>query len=401
MFGLCIYWLSKILDKYGIRIRDIYAEKVPKEVWKSALSYSARLWPKTIFGAVMGWTGFMITVENLPGYTTYRSLTNRANEFAKFVTWSDDIINASQPVYSEAFNNNKINLTKYYIAQGLKYNSWMFIILAMFNILALPAIMDIAIPVFIPEEWRPIVYMVPIYVLLFTYKPFNDVTDKMVYLSGHPEINTYIGIMQTIGNLFFTWFFIVYLEMGWLGLILIGVPMDIIGFLIRWIYMSKNILKLDFKFWKDIAWQTFIAPILSGGIFGIFLYLQLYVLYPILKKPFETMDLFNIKGGGILFAAFIVLGLLIVSLIFIYMPLYSYFGGWDDNTLKIFKKSVALTGPSLWLIYPMYKLFAKFYKKSPPLFKRLAYMKIGEIASEELKELAIMRKNNLMNLKND
>ncbi|MHA1338931.1 MAG: hypothetical protein ACTSRZ_03140 [Promethearchaeota archaeon] len=394
-FGLGMFWLSKILDKYGIRIRDIYGEKVPKDVWKSALSYSARLWPKTIFGAVIGWSGFIITVENLAGYTTYKSLTDRAGDLAKFVTWSDDIINASQPVFSEAYNNKKINLTKFYIAQGLKYNSWMFMILATFNILAFPAIIDIAIPVFLPEEWRPIVYMVPVYVILFTYKPFNDIADKMVYLSGHPEINTYISIMQTIGNLFFTWFFMVHLEMGWLGLILIGVPMELTGFIIRWIFMSTKILKLDIKFWKDIAWQTFIAPLLSGGVYAFILYFLLYVVYPLIKAPFVDMSLFGIEGGGILIPGLIILVLLMISVLIVYLPLYSFFGGWDDRTLKVFKKSVALTGPSLFLIYPMYKIFLQFHKKAPPYFKRAAYIKLGEIAQEELKELAIMRKNNI------
>ncbi|MBD3350302.1 MAG: hypothetical protein GF364_02340 [Candidatus Lokiarchaeota archaeon] len=392
-FTLGTYWLSKILDDYDIKIRDIYADKIPPDVWKSALWFSARLMPKTIFGSVIGWSGFMITVDNLAGYTSYKSLTDQAQNLAKFITWSDDIINGSKAAFSEAYNNGKVELTKFYIANGLKYNFWMLMILGTFNIVALPAIFDIAIPLFMPEEWRPITRMVPIYVLLFIYKPFNDIADKMVFLSGHPEINTYIGIIQTIGNLFFTWFFLVYLEMGWLGLILTGVPMDIFGFIVRWIYMSKKVLKLEYAFWKDIAWQAFVAPFISGMVLAGLISLLLYGVYPLVKQPFVGMDFLGLEGGGILIPAVILIVVLLLSVVFIYFPLYSLLGGWDDRTLNIFRKCVGLTGPSIWLIYPMYKIFKKFHAKSP--FKKRAYMNIGDLAQEELKELAIMRKNNL------
>lgn len=398
-FALGTFWLSKILDNYNIKIRDIYADKVPKDVWKSALWFAARFMPQTLYGAILGWTGAMISVEYLPGYTTYRALTSRASDLAKFITWSDDIINASQPVYSESLNNGKVQLTKFYIAQGLKYNNWMLMILGSFNILALPAIFDIAIPMFLPEEWRPITRMVPIYVMLFLYKPYNDIADKLTFLSGHPEVNTAIGIMQTTGNLFFTWFFLVHLQMGWLGLILISVPMDLLGFIIRWLYMSKKVVKLDKAFWKDIAWQVYIAPILSGGIMGVLIVVILYIVYPIAKKPFESMDLLGIQGGGILIPGVILILVLLLCVILVYFPLYSYFGGWDERTLNVFRKCVPLTGPSLWLIYPMFKIFRHGFERMPEWVKKKAYIKLGDIAQEELRDLAIMRKNNLAGYK--
>ena len=392
-FTLGTYWLSKVLEPYGIKIRDIYANKVPSEVWKSALWFSARLMPKTLFDAILGWSGYIIKVDGMPGYTTYHSLTNTASNLAKFVTWSDDIINQSRPAFSEAYNNNKVALTRFYIANGLKYNFWMLGFLGTFNIVCLPAIIDIAIPVFMPEEWRPITQMVPVYIMLFFYKPFKDVAEKMIFLSGHPEVNTAIKIVQSLGNLFFTWFFIIYLEIGWLGLVLAGVPMDLFAFFVQWIYMSKKILKIDFKFWKDIGWQVFVAPALATAVFGVAIYLVAYVLYPVMKIPFLDVNFLGVDGGGILIPGAIMLIMLLLLLVFLYMPLYAYFGGWDNRTLNIFRKAVPLTGPSLWLIYPLYKIMMKFHEKSP--FKKRAYMRLGDDAQEELYELAILREKNL------
>ena len=395
-FALGTYWLSKILDPYGIQIRDIYADPVPKDVWKSALWYSARTMPRTLFGAIMGFAGFLITVSAVPGYITWAPLIVMAGSIAKFVAWSDDIINGSQPVFSEAYNNNKLELTKYYIAQGLKYNFWMLMILGTFNVVAFPAIIDIIIPLFMAEEWRPITYMVPIIVLLFLYKPFNDIADKMINISGHPEINTYLGIIGTVFNLWMTYQMLIVWQMSWLGMILVLVPWDLIQLVIRWIYMQKKILRMDKKFWKDIAWQVFVAPIISGGIFASVVAFLMYAVWPLVRAPFIGKNLFGLVGGAILIPALALLLLLLLGAMILYFPLYGYFGGFDDMSLKTFRKSVGLTGPSLWMIYPMYKIFKKNHDKSPEWIKNKSYMKIGDVAQEELKELAIMRNQNLI-----
>ena len=91
----------------------------------------------------------------------------------------------------------------------------------------------------------------------------------------------------------------------------------------------------------------------------------------------------------ILFPAAILLILLLVGMFLIYFPVVSYFGFWDERNLATFQRAVALSGPSLWLIWPMYKMFNYFYHKSP--FKKQSYNKLGEQAEIELKELSETR----------
>ncbi|MBD3351414.1 MAG: hypothetical protein GF364_08000 [Candidatus Lokiarchaeota archaeon] len=401
MFGLALGWaiggyvddfftfsagtwmLSKVLDDYGIKIREIYIMKVPKKVWKSALGYSARLWPNTIFGAIMGLSGFMIVVHNLPGYLTYKGLTGKAEDISTFVSgFADDILGSSQPALSEAYNNDKIILTKYYIASGLKYWTFMFMLLGSINILGLPIILEIAFEGgWLPETWALIAEMVPIYILIKLFDPFKTVADKMIAVSDHPEINAINGILATCLNLFFTWFFLVHLEMAWLGLILIPVPSKILEFILKWTFMYKKLIKLDSKWWKDIAWQVFIAPILSGLIFVGYLVLLLYILWPIITEGLTGMTLI-LTGAPIIILA-------LVGGLFLYMPFYSYLGGWDENTLKDFKKCIPLTGPSLIITYPLFKIARKYSNKSP--FKKYANFDMGNDAYEELLEVAEIR----------
>ncbi len=378
-FALGTYWLSKILDQYGISIRELYGQKIPREVWGSALGFASRTWPSMIFGTVMGFTGFLIVVDNLPGYVTITGLTKQAQNLAKFSGWSGNIMGTSRPVYSEAYNNGKRDLVKYYIASGYKYWSFFWFFLGLFNIFATPIIIQIIFGNFVPNEpqWFLIAPMIPVYVIMGIWSPFNDISEKMILIGNHPEVNTVLGIIGTFVNLFFTWYFIVVLNMGWLGLVMIGVPWTLVAMVIRYIYMQRKILHLEWAFWKDIAWQVFLAPAIAGFTFVAF---QMFVLLVI--WPWISAGLFGMEVIGPTIA---VLAMLIGGLMVIYVPLYAWLGGWDDQTMRDFKKSVPLSGPSLFIVYPMYKLFLKCYNKSP--FKKRAKMQIGDRAFQELLDL--------------
>ncbi len=384
-FALGTYWLSKILDQYGIKMRDVYGRKIPRDVWRSALGFAARFWPGTIFGALMGFTGFLITVTSLPGYTTIVGLVMQAGNFSKFAGWSGDIMGKSRPVYSESLNNGKLNLTRYYIASGLKYWSFFWFFLGLFNIFAAPLIINILIGNFISEEWTLIGPMIPILVILGIWSPFNDIADRLINITRHPEFNTALGIGGTFVNLFFTWYFLAFLNWGWLGYMLTGVPMSLIAMILRFTFMQKKILRLGWSFWKDIAWQVYVAPAIAGFIFVAYQLFVLQILWPIIS--------YGQSGMGIILPTLVALLLLIAGLMVIYIPLYAWFGGWDAHTLRDFKKSVPLSGPSLFIVYPMYKMFARFSKTSP--FKRLATWQLGDSAYKELLELGRERTSHL------
>ena len=90
---------------------------------------------------------------------------------------------------------------------------------------------------------------------------------------------------------------------------------------------------------------------------------------------------------------------MLIGVFGIYMPLISWLGIWDERSLKTFKRAVGLSGPSIWIIYPMYKIFETFYKKSP--FKKQSYVELGEVAERELEELSLMRYEKFVDYVND
>jgi len=381
-FGLGMYWLSKILDKFNIRIWEVYGQEVPKDVWQSALTYAMKLFPRTVFGTVAGFFSFLITYENLAGYASYTGYFKMADNLRKYVGWSDDILNGSTAAFTESFTNGKVNLTKYYIGEGLKYNYLFFMFLGGLNIFGLPIILKIALGVFLNDSWAMVGTIVPIQIALYTlHSPYDDIANKMINMSKHPEIQTYLGIAGTLVNLFFTYYFLMVLDMGWMGIILIPLPWTYTSLIIKWIYMHKKILKLDMAFWKDMAWQTYIAPLDAGAIYVLFMLAVLLGVWPIISAPFS--------GDLLLVPLIVCLVLLVLGLLLLYFPLISWFGFWDERSLNTFRRAVALSGPSLWLIYPMYKIFNAFYKKSP--FKKQSYFKLGDIAEVELQELMVLR----------
>ena len=74
----------------------------------------------------------------------------------------------AQPALSEAYNNGKMALTKYYISQGLSYNYFFFFILGSFNIFALPLILTIAMGVFLSSQYQMVAIIIPIQIMLNT-----------------------------------------------------------------------------------------------------------------------------------------------------------------------------------------------------------------------------------------
>ena len=77
--------------------------------------------------------------------------------------------------------------------------------------------------------------------------------------------------------------------------------------------------------------------------------------------------------------------------IFLYFPLYTLFGGWDDNTLTEFEKVIQMSGPSKKLLIFLYKYQKKIAKFSP-LHNR--YPIASEAAMREARELYIMKLEN-------
>ncbi|HMF34881.1 MAG TPA: hypothetical protein VKK79_25900, partial [Candidatus Lokiarchaeia archaeon] len=386
------YYLSKILKQYGMRLRELFGMKVPRDVWVSSVKFAARFWPSTFFGTAVGFASFLVQVTNLPGYLTINGLIKMAQSLARFAGWSSGILGQSQQVISESYNNGKYNLCRYYIASGLKYWTFFWFFLGLLNIFLMPIILQVVVTSgILNSQWLGVGPMVPILVFIGILDPFNTIGDRQIKISNHPEVLSILNIIGTCMGFFFTWYFLAVLHMGWLGMILIGVPFTILSVIVKLTFMNAKLLPLPWSFWKDIGWQVFVAPMIAGAVFTIFGQIILQLVWPIVSQ--------GLTGFAMIGAAAAVMAILVGGLLVLYIPVYSWFGGWDDHTMRDFRKSVPLTGFSLFIVLPMYRLFDYFYRKSP--FKKQAKMNIGDIAFAELLELGRERTTHITAPLND
>ena len=95
---------------------------------------------------------------------------------------------------------------------------------------------------------------------------------------------------------------------------------------------------------------------------------------------------------GLIPSAIIVVFLAILVIpLFIYFPLYSLFGGWDDDTLEVFKQAVKISGPSKGFVGLIYKISKKVSSISP-LHNRFPIK--SDDAFKEIRELMEIRDRN-------
>jgi hypothetical protein len=313
-----------------------------------------------------------------------------ATQLGKFAGWSNGVINQSTQVFSESYNNGKYHLTRYYIASGLKYWSFFWFFLGPLNIFLMPIILQVVVQGgILNSQWLGVAPMVPIYVLINIWTPFGTTNGGFLYtiitISNRPRVSMWMGIVSTIMNLFFTWYFLAVLQLGWLGMLLSSAPSSFLSFIVYLLYVHYKILPLPKSFWKDIGWQVFVAPVIAGAFFTIFGQITLNIIWPIVSA--------GVYGYAIIGSAAATIAILVGGLLFIYIPLYSWFGGWDEHTMRDQRKSVPLTGFSLFITLPMYRLFDFFYRKSP--FKQRAKMQIGDLAFAELIDLGRERMSHL------
>ena len=80
--------------------------------------------------------------------------------------------------------------------------------------------------------------------------------------------------------------------------------------------------------------------------------------------------------------------IMILVAIYVYFPLTAIFGGWDDASLKEFRKVVKISGPSKFIVTGMYKMLKKLCKMSPLHNK---FPLDDEAALRESRELDIIK----------
>jgi hypothetical protein len=390
--GLAMIYFRKAIKPMGYDLTDCFIPRVDRDVIWSAFKFGLTVEFPGLVGSVFGTITTLWFYARVPAFLTLTTLSKVADELANLIKRGGGI--NIKATISEARNNNKIELTSYYVAQSWK---WIF-----FFTFALGSILFSFMPLLISVLFEAVgakeyvlaaAFIIP-NIIATTIEEPNGLADNIILGANRPMFKTILDItfnFVNIGLLYLYLFVWNIPEMGleamfWF-LPLWGFPSALIVFVLKWWFINREICPVKFK---EFGWQSFIAPAIPALIIAGVAELWTAFVFPPLSMIFD--GLFANSGtiiGGMITILFGFVG----CLMFMFFPLYTAFGGNDENTLAIFHEAVEISGPSRFLFRPIDKLM-NFLGKKSPLHNRfpIPWKKALEEARDLMKERYIKDK---------
>ncbi|MEX2718287.1 MAG: hypothetical protein Q6353_017945 [Candidatus Sigynarchaeum springense] len=337
------HWLDPVLKKIdpSMRIYKIFIPTFDRQVVKDCFSFGARvivptlIWPAANFVSVLMLTAWM------PNYATYVGIFSLADLLSSLVY--SFTISLSPPV-SEAWNNGKVTLTKYYLNRTYQWYGLTGGFMTGLLVAGAPLLGLVAGPGF--ELVVPMV----VYLALFKFIDlFAMIHDSIYNGLGHPEWNILlVGVDQGI-RLLVTWLLLVPFPSGWYALVwALG-----LGRGVKWIVGYAALWKKYFHF-RINWWQAFVATgIAMAAELGVVL-AMVYIVHPAL----------SVVTGELVSALVAILASIIVGPFLVFMPVYALAGGWDDEAIAVFEQAAAMSGPSKGFVMLLLKITKTFARVS-------------------------------------
>lgn len=376
-------YLRRELRRMGLSIVDVLRPNFSKEVAKESLIFGFKLSLPGIFNTVIGFFIFFTWYDAVPAYATYVVLNRLADEIANLSKRSEGI--NTKGAFAEAINNGKYRLAQYYIANTFKYYGFFTVGIGCLVVGFLPVLLNVLLVIGEAENYLlAIPFILPNFLVTLTEQPAGE-ADKIITMGNKPLFNSLTNIIESVMNIFFTWLWLFGLRLpqtyGFAAIIWLlpagGIVSKLTRLLLDWWYINKYICKVGATI-RNVAWQAFVAPVLPGLITIATGYIWYLFVFPPLALAITPL-------GAAVVSILFAFG---VGLVFNFIVMYGFFGGWDDHTLAVFKEAIYISGPSKVLFIPVYKLTAALVKRSP--FHNRFRMDYQD-AEREMKELMIQR----------
>jgi hypothetical protein len=371
------YFFTGIMKMYGIKARDCFRRDFTWQEVKPALVYAIKTSIPGIVGGALNYINLLLWISFFPQYTSIIIFQAIGGSIADTMDWFG--VPAITPLVSESYMNGKTQLTQYYIGQLTRFNALLqgfFVPL----IIILASVMTQAWLAIGMVNYLPgIAFIIPRLIRIVLNK-YNGLPGQVLYGADRPNIQVALGLVQSFTNSGMLFVYLVWLklpillgisgmswimELGWM-------PFDIAFSSIAYHYIHKKLVKVKFPV-SQIAVGIAIPSVLT---LGALLVVKILV--------YDT--LYNI--GGFFLAALPSIGAIAGLLLFMYFPLTGAMGGWDKTNLAEFKKVARMSGPSKWIVVPVYKIVEAFCKRSN-LHGRFAMPVEGVI--QEAEELLVLK----------
>ncbi|HME52612.1 MAG TPA: hypothetical protein VKM55_10365 [Candidatus Lokiarchaeia archaeon] len=355
-----VLYLKGVLNKLGFRLIDIFRPQFNWDVIKISMKFGIIVSIPGLFSAFFGTITTIWWYWGVPAYLTFTRLSSVADDFANLMKLGGGI--NIRGTLSEAYNSGMKNLTSYYLALQWKFFAMFAFALGSLVIAFMPFILTTLFNVAAQNYALAAAFVIPNIIATTAEQPV-DSGDMMLLCAKRPEVSTALKIIANILGLvlmYLALFVFRVQDYGTLAIIWL-IPMlpflpNVFRMLSSWYYIGKKLCPLP---WRKFFWQTAMAPLFPALGYGIIGYFWGLYMFPILTNAFGGGDL-----GMILSAVITVLFAIFFGLFFTF-PMYSFFGGWDDNTLAIFRESVEIAGPSKFIFMPILKSTLLLVRHSP------------------------------------
>ncbi len=368
------HWLADVLRKIDptLRVRDLFRIEFGRDIMKKSLSYGVRAMAPALIYPVANFFAILIITLELDNYASIMGMVNLGMMLAQMVTTFGITIG---PTISEAWLNGKKRLTAYYLASSYKWTFTMggFMIGLLYGGAAMLGIIA-------GSNFFLTTSIIQVAIFFKMCDMFQGLHDSIFTASGHAEYNIIlIAIEQTV-RVFLLWAMIVWFPSGWYALVL----SQGIGWGVKWLC---GFLLFNAKYFKTRTinvWQTFIAPAIAATVEAIYIQLLLTYLFPIIADAIGSVPAAII---GIVIGIF-------SGPFFVYFPVLTFFGGWDEGTLKVAERAAEMAGPSKFLVNLIVKL-SRILTRISPLHNRFKIDDTG--VAEEIAELMALRSKRATN----
>jgi hypothetical protein len=338
------YFFKGMLQKYDIKVSDCFRHDFDSKLVFETLWYGIRIGLPGLFWPLVGLFSLWLWILYVPQYTTFATLASFAGNFSQLTSQNLSLGGA----ISEAYMNGKKKLTQYYIAQAWRFSGFMqgFTISAV--LIILPLIESILLEFGLEFYVLSISFIIPQMVRHFQ-QPYNNISEDVITQTNHANISMSMHFLEDI-LAFLSWALVIPVlqipqKYGFNAIIWIIPCCELLAINIKvtinYVLINKKILPL-----KGVLpyWQTWVAPALAGICMFILGRIVIGILYFPIAQRWGLIPSLAIMG---------VFGIIICPMV-IFGPLTVMFGGWDDESLRIFGQVTKMSGPSKFLVTPIY-----------------------------------------------
>ncbi|MHA1732440.1 MAG: lipopolysaccharide biosynthesis protein [Promethearchaeota archaeon] len=356
---------SAVFRRLGFSLKTLFRVDFGREEVKEALSFGWKLTIGNLLVPAVGMLEVWLISIYVLNYNAEMGYYGMMNTIALIIGATGTFFSGLKPGISEAHGNDKYKLLEYYCIEGLRYNN-------LFTFILFGAVLAIGAPLlvgFAGSKWAPATRYLPVLALFSLLGPYSWFGDTMFQGTGNTKYNAYTwvveqGIRASLLLLFFT-----VLKSNRLETIMYAyLPALFTKDVLMWLIIRRKIVRFDWH-----PWHTFATPAISAFL----TYLYAKALVGIVWVP-------DLASSIVLFLATIFGGL------FIYLFLMGLLGGWDDNTLGEFRRSLEVVAAVRWFFVVLYKVTEVGHRISP--LRNRFPVKVFEVAMAQARELTEMKK---------